>query len=146
VRIYRCPADPTTTGNASFGPGNYVTNNLLFKDRVRYEAKSLPDGTTQPSSFPKGTAYTILFAEKYAECSFWAVTSGPQVPWYGAHETSGFQVLPERCDPTLPQTPHHSGMQVVMADGSARHVSPSIDPGMWYAANNPVLGNKLTED
>lgn len=92
---------------------------------------------------PDGTANTILFAEKYAECSYWALTSGPQVPWNVAGPTSGFQVRPEQCDPAFPQTPHRAGIQVAMADARVRLVSPSLSPATWYAANTPAGGEPL---
>lgn len=101
-------------------------------ERIRF-----PDeGTKQAHSFPNGLAHTILFAEKYAECSYWALTSGDQVPWYVATETSGFHVgraIP--CDPSLPQTPHGNGMPVGLADGSVKVVRAGIDPSIWYRAH-----------
>ena len=30
MRVYRCPADATQTGDPFYGPGNYATNNLLL--------------------------------------------------------------------------------------------------------------------
>ena len=129
---HRCPSDPTTTANPGYGPGNYATNQLLFRERVR-----LPD------SVPDGTAYTVLFAEKYAACSYWALTDGREVPWYSADPSSGFQVRPPVCDPALPQTAHPGGMPVVMADGGFRLVGRSVSPATWYAAQTPAGGEKL---
>jgi len=85
----------------------------------------------------------VLFAEKYGACSYWALTSGRQVPWYVAGPSSGFQVRPAACDPALPQTPHRAGIQVCMGDGSARLVSRSVSPRTWYAANTPAGGEDL---
>jgi Protein of unknown function (DUF1559) len=132
LRGHRCPADPTVTGNPGYGPGNYATNQLLFRERVR-----LPD------SVPDGTANTVLFGEKYAACSYWALTEGREVPWYTADGSSGFQVRPAACDPALPQSPHWGGIQVGMADGSVRFVGRSVSPATWYAAHTPAGGEKL---
>jgi hypothetical protein len=129
---HRCPADPTSSGDAGYGPGNYVTNQLLFADRFRL-SDSVPDGTSQ----------TVLFAEKYGACSYWALTSGREVPWYTADPDSGFQVRPEACDPALPQSPHRRGIQVGMADGGARLVGRSVGRLTWYAANTPAGAEKL---
>jgi hypothetical protein len=84
-----------------------------------------------------GTGNTILFAEKYAECSYWALTDGPQAPWYVATPTSGFQARPVSCDPAVPQTAHRAGLPVGMADGSTRVIHPGVSPAVWYAANSP---------
>jgi hypothetical protein len=78
----------------------------------------------------------ILFAEKYAACSYWALTEGEQTPWYVADGESGFQVRPELCDPARPQTPHRSGMPAGMADGSVRMFSPRTSPSEWLMANS----------
>jgi hypothetical protein len=94
---------------------------LLLRERLRLE--TLAD---------QGTANVLLFAEKYAACSYWALTEGEQTPWYTADRLSGFQVRPEVCDPARPQTPHHSGIQVGMADGSVRTVSPRTSPAEWF--------------
>jgi hypothetical protein len=133
---FRCPADPTTTGNDSYGPGNYATNQLLFKDRFQLNSKDIPDGT----------ANTVLFAEKHAACSYWALTDGREVPWYTPDESSGFQVRPAQCDPALPQTPHRDGIQVGMADASVRLVRPSVSPATWYAAHTPGGGEQPGAD
>jgi prepilin-type N-terminal cleavage/methylation domain-containing protein len=49
------------------------------------------------------------------------------------------------CDPSLPQTPHASGMLTILADGSIRTVAPSISPMVFWAAVTPnggeILGN-----
>ena len=128
--IYRCPSDPTETGDPFYGPGNYATNNLVLGRRARIG----------PDDFPGGLRYTVLFAEKYAACSYWALAEGEAVPWYVADPTSGFQTRPERCDPALPQTAHRGGILVSMADGSVRLVAPSVSPATWYAAHAPESG------
>jgi hypothetical protein len=84
---------------------------------------------------PDGLTHTVLFAEKYAACSYWALAEGEAVPWYIATPTSGFQARPDECDPTLPQTPHRAGIQVGLADGSVRLIRPPISPMAWYAAH-----------
>jgi hypothetical protein len=95
--------------------------------------------------FPDGLANTVLFAEKYAACSYWALAEGENVPWYVATPTSGFQRRPAECDPSLPQTAHRAGIQVSLADGSVRLVRPTINPATWYAAQTPAGGERLGE-
>jgi hypothetical protein len=91
-----------------------------------------------PESVPRGTAETILFAEKYGACSYWAMVWGREVPWYVADKTSGFQMQPQTCDPKLPQTPHREAIQAGMLDGSVRMFARDTDPRIWFAANNPA--------
>jgi hypothetical protein len=88
-----------------------------------------------PQDFPDGLGHTVLFAEKYAACSYWALAEGEQAPRYVAGPTSGFQTRPERCDPALPQTPHRAGIQVSLADGSVQMMTPSVSPEVWHAAH-----------
>ncbi|HEV3263096.1 MAG TPA: DUF1559 domain-containing protein [Gemmataceae bacterium] len=58
-----------------------------------------------------------------------------------------FQVAPRdgECDCELPQTPHPGGMQVALADGSVRTLSPGIDQWTFWAActasGDEVLGD-----
>jgi hypothetical protein len=134
--VYRCPDDLTQTGDPFYGPGNYASNNLLLRRRARLSTEDIPDGL----------AYTVLFAEKYAACSYWALAEGKAVPWYVAGQESGFQVRPQTCDPALPQTPHWAGIQVGLADGSVRLVRPGVSPATWYAAHTPGGHEQLGEE
>jgi prepilin-type N-terminal cleavage/methylation domain-containing protein len=60
-----------------------------------------------------------------------------------------FQVDPTpflgSCDPTRASTPHTSGIQVGLADGSVRNLSPTMSGDTWWAALTPngdeVLGS-----
>jgi prepilin-type processing-associated H-X9-DG protein len=121
MRGFRCPVDSTDTGHPGYGPGNYASNHLLLRRRLKLDTLA-----------EQGTANVLLFAEKYATCSYWALTEGEQTPWYLAGADSGFQVRPAACDPALPQTPHRSGIQVGMADGSVRTVAPQTNPEVWF--------------
>jgi prepilin-type N-terminal cleavage/methylation domain-containing protein/prepilin-type processing-associated H-X9-DG protein len=59
-----------------------------------------------------------------------------------------FQLAPTvaNCDPSIPQSPHASGMQVAMADGSVRSVSPSISQLTFWSACTPAGGEVLGSD
>jgi hypothetical protein len=98
-----------------------------------------------PAAIPDGTGQTILCSEKYAACSWWALLSGPQTPWYTPSPDSGFQVKPAACDPSLPQTPHPAGIQVGMGDGSVRLVARGVSAATWYAAHTPAGRESLGE-
>jgi hypothetical protein len=121
LRGFRCPADVTLSGDHGYGPGNYVSNHLLLRQRLKLD-----------TLVSRGTTNVLLFAEKYAACSYWALTEGEQTPWYLADANSGFQVRPSVCDPALPQTPHRAGIQVGMADASVRTISRHTGPREWF--------------
>jgi prepilin-type processing-associated H-X9-DG protein len=135
LKTYRCPSDETTSGDPFYGPGNYATNNLICAKRAQFSR-----------DFPNGLGGTILFAEKYAACSYWALAEGREVPWYVASVSSGFQIRPLQCDPSLPQSPHRGYLQVSMADGSVRSVASSASPEAWYGMNAPGEGDALDDD
>ncbi len=87
----------------------------------------------------------MLFAEKYAACSYWALAKGECVPWYVPTPTTGFQVRPEECDPTMPQSPHLMGIQIGLADGSVRTVPAGTSSRTWFAAHTAAGGEELGE-
>jgi hypothetical protein len=134
LKIYRCPTDPTTSGDPFFGPCSYPTNNLICAKRTKI-----------PLDFPGGTSRALLFAEKYGACSYWALTEGREVPWYVANEVSGFQIRPQECDPTLPQSPHRGCINVATADGATRTVYGSVSPHVWYEMNTTAGCDDLGE-
>ncbi len=124
------------------------------------------------ADFPDGTSSTILLAEKYAQCSndnypaggtFWGyyLTSshtlipyhpGYAISWngYSIGPVSKFQARPNpfngNCDPTLASTPHTGGIQVAMADGSVRCLSPSITNFTWWYLTTPRGGETIPAD
>ena len=63
---------------------------------------------------------------------------------------SMFQVQPDpyqtACDWAVAQTPHSSGIQVALADGSVRSVNASIAPSTWWAALTPRGGETPASD
>jgi hypothetical protein len=128
---FRCPSDPTTTSHPGYGPGNYASNNLLLRERLKFDSLA-----------ERGTPNVVLFAEKYAACSYWALTEGTRTPWYVTDEASGFQVRPEACDPARPQTPHRAGIQAGMADGSVRCYAPHTSPDVWHRSHQGAVGEE----
>ncbi|MDY3554502.1 DUF1559 domain-containing protein [Gemmata sp. JC717] len=71
IVTYLCPSDASAGGQAIPGtgnsfPGNYAANYLVFGDPVngRFEG-----ATRFPVGLPDGTSNTVLFAERYGQCS-----------------------------------------------------------------------------
>jgi prepilin-type N-terminal cleavage/methylation domain-containing protein len=172
VKVYVCPSDPSIRGGhiaSNHAVGNYAPNALVFSAGLNASgAVTNSVGAARiPASFPDGTSQTILFAEKYGECSAvhgggstWSrhstnpSTYGAYFNYLGTHGVGGpdytppFQVQPSpsTCDYRVPSTPHAAGIQVGMADGSVRTVSGSVSPGTWWAACTPAAGDLLGPD
>ncbi len=68
----------------------------------------------------------------------------------GREKDYPFQVAPNGwqypCDPSVPQTPHMSGMLVALADGSVRPVSGTVSQWAFWAACTPNGGETLPAD
>jgi prepilin-type N-terminal cleavage/methylation domain-containing protein len=175
IATFRCPTDPSCPEGKTggyHGVGNYATNALVFSAGLNANGTVTNSvGTPRiPASFLDGTSNTILFAEKYCECrnstdggggSGWArqdpnpSTYGAYFNYLGSHGEGGpdftppFQVQPEftaGCSYKFPSTPHASGIQVGLADGSVRNVAPGISPRTWWAACTPAAGDLLGPD
>ncbi len=59
-----------------------------------------------------------------------------------------FQVAPrpQECDPSIPNTPHKSGLLVGMADGHVSSFSPRIVPAAFWASITPAGGEVFAID
>jgi prepilin-type processing-associated H-X9-DG protein len=121
------------------------------------------------SSFGDGLANTILFAEKLSICNWFMGGStavaqpggnlwGPggdsaqyapafamESPW---NDGTRFQVNPSaaECNAAYASTGHSKGMQVAMADGSARIMSPGISADLFKALCTPNGGEQIGPD
>jgi prepilin-type N-terminal cleavage/methylation domain-containing protein/prepilin-type processing-associated H-X9-DG protein len=154
-KILQCPADPT--GNKWglvydwWGYTNYLAN---------YNAWGTGSGGayTPPIGFAAitdGLSNTVLFGEGYSNCdtigrialySWFYHNFG--LDWYQVANTKMFQdrPLPKDCDNWRAQSGHRGGMNVALADGSVRNVSPAISQATWTAALLPNDGQPLGGD
>jgi hypothetical protein len=106
-----------------------------------------------PRTFRDGTSNTIAFAERYQMCNgtpcAWGYSSVYYwAPMFAYYSKGKFQNAPkqENCTPALPQATDRAGIQVAIADGSARTVSENISSETWYNATDPADGNLLGPD
>jgi prepilin-type N-terminal cleavage/methylation domain-containing protein/prepilin-type processing-associated H-X9-DG protein len=141
---------------ADFGVANFAANYLAFGGG----STGWDNNAKIPATFKDGTSNTLLFATRYGICSNSAGVIGGSV-WGGfpdgsstpPHQTMPMfafpftlipptpQVAPRNgvdCDYTRPQAFTSGGSQVAFADGSARNMSATIDPGTWAAICTPA--------
>jgi prepilin-type N-terminal cleavage/methylation domain-containing protein len=163
IPIFNCPSDPTGEGYSvvqdptysanvplQWGAGNYAVNVQVF-----YSATTSDNRVKFPAMLTRGSSNTLLYAEKYSNCSvtngiqggsawgypIYSVGSNPKFCYYAAFNldnpiTSKFQFQPQAgaCDPTRASTPHAGGIVVSMADGSVRTVSTGVSANSWAIA------------
>jgi prepilin-type N-terminal cleavage/methylation domain-containing protein len=175
---YLCPSDGSAGGEAIPGtagsfPGNYAANYLVFGDPVngRFEG-----ATRFPAGLPDGTSNTVLFAERFGQCSgngggagsIWGNTNPWWRPAFALPDINGAEALqypanlrgyqpamtPQaptafnvNCDIRRPQLIHSgAAMNVGLGDGSARVVTSGINPTTWQLACDPRDGQPLGSD
>ena len=169
IKAYLCPSDPTVNPPATWTNGwvvgCYADNNEVFGD-PSWAGWVQNSTTSTTASITDGLSNTIGVAEKYArKCtgnggngqgSLWA--HGQWNPWWEPRFNTWaargvgnkFQVQPTiagaaivTCNPTLAQSAHSSGMNVMLMDGSVRFVRGSIDNNTWWWACTPSGGEVL---
>jgi type II secretory pathway pseudopilin PulG len=168
IKTYLCPSDytntPAPTWTNGWVIGNYVANHDAFHNpsdggwMSGWDQGKLSYQARLTATYADGTSNTIGVAEAYAKCAntgtLWAhetVTPDWHAmfnDWNARGPASKFQVQPKlaQCSPYVPQTPHISGIQVLLMDGSVRSVSASIDPNIWAAALTPQGGEVFSFD
>jgi prepilin-type N-terminal cleavage/methylation domain-containing protein len=156
--ILQCPSDPSQNPDGRvysiWGSTNYLANWNAWGD-------GQGGHWTPPQRFAAlqdGLSNIVLFGEGYANCdtvgrialfSWTYQTFG--LDWYDQPNTFMFQVRPGTgtcptcCDNWRAQTPH-AAMNVALADGSVRGVSPSISQTTWTRALLPRDGQVLGND
>jgi prepilin-type N-terminal cleavage/methylation domain-containing protein len=180
VKTFQCPADPSVSSTGTdprngWGSATYACNFLVFGEvNANYQLTSWYAGARIPLNIQDGTANTIMFTEKYAQCgSAGNLTFYPTQPWapmvfnaqwggqaigfpggqanpYAPNGNALFQVRPtpylSNCDPARASSPHTGGIGVGMADGSCRLVTQGISAQTWWFAATPNGGEVLGSD
>ncbi len=172
VKVYQCPSDPSCPANGvvnyqgtSWGAMSYCGNAQFFCTVDAQGTLVNPQKYSQLGQITDGTSNTILFAEKYTQCtnpiltvggSLWGydvtgINAQPLHPAFAVSweengsvgPNSRFQVRPspKDCDPTRTST-GHSCMNVGLADGSVRSLSANLTGATWWAALTPS-GNEV---
>jgi prepilin-type N-terminal cleavage/methylation domain-containing protein/prepilin-type processing-associated H-X9-DG protein len=158
----------TSNGGANgWAVSNYGMNFLVFggaqSGTVNYVGKI-------PSSIPDGLSNTVFYAEMYGTCgqgsgnvnsgsvfgSLWADSNsvwragfcagGSKVGVSNYSPCGMFQIQPTAfttCDYQRASSPHSSGINVGLGDGSVRHLTASISVATWQSACDPRDGGVL---
>ena len=169
IKNYVCPSDPSVGYAATVGWGDPAPNNNWGQGDCSYACNfqvfglPLPNwqcGATYPASISDGTSNTIFYAEKYAGCgssspsgNLWAWGWDPNAsPVYAVGVTGpqNWQQQPSpwqtNCNPTLASSPHTSGMNVALGDGSVRFLSSGMSANTFWLATTPDDGAPLPSD
>jgi prepilin-type N-terminal cleavage/methylation domain-containing protein len=182
IASFVCPSDPSVPSGPytdvvtarPWGTSSYAGNYLIFGvvDPL-FHPVSDQGSASLSTSFPDGTANTLLYVERYAVCEL-SSSNVPraclwdwwQTSWHSAGNdyrpiigfatvtndnvgpASIFQVRPAagNCDPSRAATPHGGGMVVTLADGSVRTLAPTMSNTTWWAACTPAGGEPLGPD
>jgi prepilin-type N-terminal cleavage/methylation domain-containing protein len=169
VKTFICPSDPTNIGNGGWNSGlsSYAYNGQAFPG-VEAGWNSYQ---RYPASIQDGTSNTIFFTEKAAACvvlwpdwgasiadnsswsPFFLQYTGPasifqvRVPNIGALCAANY--LTGGNSPAVSgvaTSPHTSGINVALGDGSVRFVSQGVSATTWWSALTPAGGEVLGPD
>lgn len=115
-------------------------NGTAFLYSIGFVPKWRP---VQPATF----AQAGPVAADAARGDYYPITSGSP-PVSVAAEGKTFQVRPtlQECDPRLPNASSRAGLQVGLADGSARVLAPGIHPAVFWGMTTPNGGEVVTAD
>lgn len=172
MKPYVSPSDPSFTAEGTkAGASSYCYNSQVFSE-LRL-IRSLPDGDSvtvtfsehyafncggaqfkwywglDPRTIEDNGAVTVIRRSTFADVTdVIPVTSGNPPITVGSVPGLTFQTRPrlQDCNPSIPQTPHASGILVALGDGSVRTLSPRISPATFWSAVTPSGGETLGND
>jgi prepilin-type N-terminal cleavage/methylation domain-containing protein/prepilin-type processing-associated H-X9-DG protein len=152
VKTYICPSDPSNSISAS----SWNSAALSYA----YNAQVFPvywNGYHRyPSHFTDGTSSTIMFTDQNAECTGFWPDWGPSIADATWPQPTGpasiFMVAQTASCPYSTNTlyratsPHGTGINVGLADGSVRFVGQAVSPSTWWFALTLNGGEVLGSD
>jgi prepilin-type N-terminal cleavage/methylation domain-containing protein/prepilin-type processing-associated H-X9-DG protein len=162
VKAYLCPSDYTVGSRGNpLGRSSYGINGQVFRHNYQWGSVTL---LMYPASLSDGTSTTIFYTEKLSNtfnCSgccnnycdnFWP-DWGPLISSGDCSEPTGAAAMFQTnctgavssCDGNRASSPHATGINAAMADGSVRFVGNGVQPTTWWSAMTPagseVLGS-----
>jgi prepilin-type N-terminal cleavage/methylation domain-containing protein len=165
----------TTSYAGNFLVFGVVNNPVQYNTVLSYQSASripwsFPDGTSNTILFAERYSVCVSASDPLPgqACLWdWWMTPGGATalfggnghhyfPYFGLPTINGnpigpvsiFQVQPavNNCDSSRASTPHPGGMQVLLADGSCRSLSPGMSGTTWWAAVTPAGGEVFGSD
>jgi prepilin-type N-terminal cleavage/methylation domain-containing protein len=181
MKQFICPAEPHPGSSGGFGMstaipslafGDYAGNFFVFGNMNApciytpanggFWSTNIEGSAHLSSSFPDGTANTIMLAERWGStCGgnglLWGDANGTWRPSFCDSPYSStvnttcplfqtYQQARASCNPTLANALHSAGIMVCLADGSVRLVNNSVSANTWNLACNPADGQTLPAD
>ncbi len=176
VKTYQAPGDPSlpAQGVVSDGWGNvpaisYAANTGVFDGANGWSSSSTAGGYARiPATFQDGTSNTIVFGERYYQCTYWGSThhlsrtdqaQGSWAQWGNSAGIASNYMETQNAAPQvgIPYTSSNcyglyyqgfslAGCNVGLGDGSVRTVSPGVSGLTFSNALNPQDGNVLGSD
>jgi prepilin-type N-terminal cleavage/methylation domain-containing protein len=162
VKALICPMDFT---QVVAGPAHasYGVNGQVFREN--YPANDGGWGNNTLANYPgwinDGVSQTIFFTEKLAlngygnyVSNYWPdwgpiIASSDENDPTGAASVPQFEfaaALPPNTDGGRASSPHRTGINTAMGDGSVRYISASVSGSTWWAAMTPNGGDILGND
>ncbi len=154
------------SGARGWAYGNYAANFLVFGSPTGMHA----EGSTRMSDLVDGASNTLFYAERYgalcastgvndanARANLWSdanhlgflptfCMNGNDPPTTPYMPCYAFQVAPDplnSCDTSRAESPHASGMNVGVGDGSVQFFSGGIDLTVWQRLCDPRDGMSI---
>lgn len=141
--------------NTTFADG--LSNTIMMSEHYSMNCNGYrfvyDNETTRPRMTDKYQTGTSTFADGGPNVNggrnpgdYYPITSGSP-PQSRAEGNVTFQVRPRtsECDPRMPQAASGRGLQVLLADGSVRILSPGIDPAVFWGMVTPAGGEVITD-
>jgi prepilin-type N-terminal cleavage/methylation domain-containing protein len=130
-----------------------TSNTILFAEKYARCTNATADGGSYWAYWSQNGDPTLFYGPKSPGFAIYNIANPPD-PAYGNPNNVGpnslFQMNPNpaigNCNPTIASTGHTGGMQVALADGSARGIAPSISGKTWWSACTPNGGEVLGAD
>jgi type II secretory pathway pseudopilin PulG len=171
IKTYICPSDPSISApflnlNVDGGVCCYAANAWAF-GQITVNSSGPPPSVSFntpaawkdiTNSFPDGLSNSILFTEKYGNCSssggsVWSTSCtcnqwNPVIAWPTVYM---FQIQPQPwgssvCNPYAPQSGHLGGIMAGVGDGSVRICTQSMSFTTWQLALCPSDGIPMPSD
>jgi len=164
IKTFICPSDYTFAGRGNpLARTSYGVNGQVF--RVNYAGWGGSELKLYPAGIPDGTSNTIFYTEKLSNtynctgccnnyCDNYWPDWGPIISSSDCSEPTGVAAMFQTncakltggvslCDGNRASSPHSTGINIALGDGSVRFISAGVNPSTWWAAMTPDIGEVI---